>query len=67
LTAPLDGQATTAAQVISLGELPVASVCPGQPEVEGIDYQVTTGMLRVEVVQPGLCDLVTTIYEYSRQ
>lgn len=67
LAAPLDGQATTAAQVISLGELPVASACPGQPEVEGIDYQVTTGLVRVEVVQPGVCDVVTTIYEYSRK
>lgn len=65
LPAPLDGRPTTAA-VTSLGELPLVSHCHGTFEVEGIDYQASTGVLRVEVVPPGLCGLLTTVYQYRR-
>lgn len=65
LASALDG-GTVGAQVESLGELPLASRCAGASEVEGIDYQKTTGILRVEVVPPGICGLSTSVYEYRR-
>ena len=65
LAAPLDGQPTNAT-VTSLGELPMSSHCHGTFEVEGIDYQTSTGILRVEVVPPGLCGLLTTVYQYRQ-
>jgi hypothetical protein len=63
LPEPLTG-APVAATVRSLGELPTDSTCSGSYEVEGIDYQAEHRMLRVEVTPPGVCGVVTTIYEY---
>jgi hypothetical protein len=61
----LDGSATTAT-VVSLGQLPEQSICPGTFEPEGIDYEARTGELRVEVNPPAPCDLTTTVYDYRR-
>jgi hypothetical protein len=63
LPAPLAGAAVIA-EVTSLGQLPRHSSCRGTFEVEGIDYQTATGLLRVEVVPPGPCGLLTEVYEY---
>jgi hypothetical protein len=65
LSGPLTGVATTA-QVSYLGELPTESLCPGSFEVEGINYDPTTGDLRVNVVPPNVCGLLTTIYRYRQ-
>jgi hypothetical protein len=61
----LNGSATTAT-VTSLGRLPEQSICPGTFEPEGIDYEATSGELRVEVNPPAPCDLTTTVYDYRR-
>ncbi len=48
-----------------LGPIPQSdSICSGGFEAEGLDYDPATGVLRVEVVQPGICAVVTTVYEY---
>ncbi|MGH3599663.1 MAG: hypothetical protein ACRDQH_05190 [Pseudonocardiaceae bacterium] len=52
--------------VSELGELPRLSNCTGPYEVEGIDFQVASGPLRVEVRPPGKCGLATTVYDYRR-
>lgn len=52
-------------QVTDLGPIPQAnSICSGSFEAEGLDYDPATGILRVEVVQPSVCEVVTTVYEY---
>ncbi len=52
--------------VTDLGPIPQTnSICSGTFEVEGVDYDTTTGILRVEVVQPGICVVATTVYEYQ--
>jgi hypothetical protein len=56
--------APVTATVRSLGELPTDGACSGAYEVEGIDYQAEDGVLRVEVTPPGVCGVVTTVYEY---
>jgi hypothetical protein len=65
LPGPLTG-AATAAQVTSLGELPTESICPGQFEVEGIDYDSVNGDLRVDIVPPIPCSVLTTIYRFRQ-
>jgi hypothetical protein len=30
-----------------------------------VDYDVATGVLRVEIIQPGVCEVATTVYEYQ--
>jgi hypothetical protein len=65
LAGPLTGSAATA-QVTSYGELPTESLCPGTFEVEGIDYDRIHGDLRVDVVPPLPCGVVTTIYRFRR-
>jgi hypothetical protein len=57
------GGVSTSATVGEIGELPQSSPCPGRYEPEGVDL-VRPGTLRVEVVPPGACGLVTQIYEY---
>lgn len=52
--------------VIDLGSIPQQSTCSGVFEAEGVDYDVATGVLRVEIIQPGSCIITTTIYEYTR-
>jgi hypothetical protein len=65
LAGPLTGSAMTA-QVTSYGELPTESLCPGTFEVEGIDYDRIHGDLRVDIVPPLPCGVVTTIYRFRR-
>jgi hypothetical protein len=62
----LSGTSVTG-HVIDLGSIPQQSSCTGTFEAEGIDYDVATGILRVEIVQPGSCILHTTIYKYAHQ
>lgn len=61
----LDGHSVTA-RVASLGELPIQSDCVGNVEVEGIDFQASSGVLRVEVLPPGRCGLAVTVYDYRK-
>jgi hypothetical protein len=65
LPGPLTGSAITA-QVTSYGELPTESLCPGTFEVEGIDYDRIHGDLRVDIVPPLPCGVVTTIYRFTQ-
>lgn len=56
-----------AGHVVDLGPIPQAnSICSGSFEAEGVDYDQSTGILRVEVVQPGICIVATTVYEYKQ-
>jgi hypothetical protein len=53
--------------VVDLGSIPQQSTCSGTFEAEGVDYDVASGILRVEIIQPGSCVLHTTVYEYARK
>jgi hypothetical protein len=64
LAAPLNGTTVTGT-VTDLGSIPESSDCSGTFEPEGVDYDVATGVLRVEIVQPGVCEVATTVYEYQ--
>ncbi|GGV82057.1 MULTISPECIES: hypothetical protein [Streptomyces] len=66
LTHPLDGTPVTG-HVTSLFALPQRSACSGTYEAEGVDYDTTTGTLRVEVVPPGVCKIATTVYSYQQR
>ena len=63
LAAPLDGSTVTGT-VTDLGSIPRNSACSGTFEPEGVDYDTATGVLRVEITQPGVCEVATTVYEY---
>jgi hypothetical protein len=63
LPAPLAGHDVTG-HVSVLGALPLRSPCTGTFEAEGLDYDHRTGILRVEVIQPGLCIAFTTVWEF---
>jgi hypothetical protein len=65
LPGPLRG-ADVKAHVVDLGPIPQQSTCTGTFEAEGVDFDPSTGTLRVEVIQPGSCILQTTVYEYKR-
>lgn len=52
--------------VSSLGQVPMVSTCEGEFETEGVDYDVRTGLLRVEVIPPGTCGAQTTVYSLRR-
>lgn len=55
-----------AGHVVDLGPIPQTnSICSGTFESEGVDYDVNTGILRVEIIQPSICAIVTTVYEYK--
>ncbi|MFC5182290.1 hypothetical protein [Actinomadura harenae] len=58
-----------AGHVTALGPLPMESACEPDAqhafEAEGLDYDAATGVLRVEVVQPGLCIPLTTVWEFK--
>jgi len=59
-----------AGHVTTLGRLPLRSACPSDPsgyETEGLDYDHVTGVLRVQVVQPGLCVALTTVWEFRHR
>jgi hypothetical protein len=51
--------------VVDLGSVPQHSMCDGTFEAEGVDYDGATGILRVEIIQPGACILKTTVYRYA--
>ncbi len=63
LAAPLRGTSVKG-HVVDLGSIPQESACAGTFEAEGVDFDASTGVLRVEVIQPGSCILKTTIYKY---
>jgi hypothetical protein len=65
LSAPLRGRSVRG-HVVDLGSVPETSSCAGTGESEGVDFDVATGILRVELIQPGACILHTTVYEYRR-
>jgi hypothetical protein len=64
LSAALSGGDVTG-HVVDLGSIPQQSICSGTFEAEGVDYDVATGVLRVEIIQPGVCEVATTVYEYQ--
>ena len=67
LTRPLDGNQVNG-RVSCLGALPLESCCSGTFEVEGIDYDPTSGDLRVVVIPPPPCKWAgVTVYRYRRQ
>jgi len=67
LERPLDGNQVSG-RVSCLGALPLKSYCPGTFEVEGIDYDFTSGDLRVVVIPPPPCKWVTvTVYRFRRR
>lgn len=59
----LDGTPVTG-QVTTLFQVPQDSVCTGTFETEGIDYDPSARLLRVEIVSPGVCEVATTVYSY---
>ena len=65
LAAPLNG-GTVTGTVTDLGSIPQSSICSGTFEPEGVDYDTATGVLRVEIIQPGICAVATTVYEYQQ-
>ena len=66
LARPLDGRPVRG-HVVDLGAIPQVSTCTGTFEAEGVDYDVRTGILRVEIIQPGACILSTTVIEYAHR
>jgi hypothetical protein len=66
LAHPLSGSTVTG-HVVDLGSIPRRSRCSGTFEAEGVDYDVATGVLRVEIIQPGACVIKTTIYTSVHQ
>jgi len=66
LSAAVSGAGVTG-HVVDLGSIPQAdSICSGTFEAEGVDYDAATGVLRVEIIQPSVCEIETTVYEYTR-
>jgi len=63
LARPLDGAPVTGA-VTSLGHLPVVSICTGDFEVEGLDYDAVTQTLSVVVIPPIPCAITADVYDY---
>jgi hypothetical protein len=55
---------TLTGHVVDLGAIPQQSTCSGTFEAEGVDFDSSSHILRVEVIQPGSCILKTTVYEY---
>ena len=65
LSAALNGSDVTG-HVVDLGSIPQSSDCSGTYEAEGVDYDPNTGILRVEIIQPSICEIVTSVYEYQQ-
>jgi hypothetical protein len=63
---PLQGRRVNG-RVTWLGPLPQQSECRGTYEVEGIDYDHSSGTLRVEVRPPGRCGVAMAVYDYQRR
>jgi hypothetical protein len=59
----LDGTPVTG-EVTTLFQVPQDSVCSGTFETEGVDYDQNAGLLRVEIIPPGVCEVATTVYTY---
>lgn len=59
----LDGTPVTG-QVSTLFQIPQSSICSGTFEAEGVDYDPSAKLLRVEIVPPSVCEVATTIYAY---
>jgi hypothetical protein len=59
----LDGTPVTG-QVTTLFQVPQSSLCSGTFETEGVDYDPTARLLRVEIIPPGVCEVATTVYTY---
>ena len=59
------GSGSVRGHVVDLGSIPQHSTCAGTFEAEGVDYDAATGVLRVEIIQPGSCILKTTIDMYT--
>jgi hypothetical protein len=60
--------ASPTATVTSLGQLPLQSVCTGSFEAEGIDYYAYSPArreMRVEVIPPSPCSILTSVYVYD--
>jgi hypothetical protein len=64
LPGPLAGTGATG-HVTDLGPIPRQSICSGSYETEGIDYEPVSRQLRVEMVPPSICAIVTTVYRYQ--
>ena len=64
LSAPLAAGNVTG-HVVDLGSIPQSSICSGTFEAEGVDYDPSTGILRVEIIQPSVCEVVTSVIEYK--
>ncbi|GAA2302444.1 hypothetical protein OKJ48_08430 [Streptomyces kunmingensis] len=65
LDRPLDGK-PVAGHVTTAFAIPQRSVCSGNFEAEGIDYDAARGTLRVAVVPPSPCLVTTTVVAYKR-
>lgn len=63
LARPVDGRDVTG-HVSVIAALPKQSLCSGTYEAEGVDYDRGTGVLRAEIVEPGVCAVVTDVYQY---
>lgn len=63
LSAALSGTDVTG-HVVDLGSIPQNSDCSGTFEAEGVDYDRSTGTLRVEIIQPSVCEVVTSVLEF---
>jgi hypothetical protein len=61
----LDGQPVTGT-VKSLFALPQRSVCTGAFETEGVDHDVNSGTLRVQVIPPSVCAVTTAVHAYKQ-
>ncbi|WBO68079.1 hypothetical protein [Streptomyces camelliae] len=67
LSAAPNGSSDVTGHVTALRQLPLRSSCSGTFEVEGIDYDRRTGILRVIVMSPGFCILTDSkTYKFSR-
>ncbi|MGW2420573.1 hypothetical protein ACWC0C_15185 [Streptomyces sp. NPDC001709] len=67
LSAAPSGSGDVTGHVTALRRLPLRSGCSGTFEVEGIDYDRRTGILRVIVMSPGFCILTDSkTYKFSR-
>ena len=64
LPSPLSGGSTTG-HVTDIGAIPQSSICSGTFEAEGVDYDTSTGVLRLQMIQPSVCGAVTTVYTYK--
>ena len=65
LSAPIGGGNVTG-HVVDLGSIPESSICSGTFEAEGVDYDPSTGILRVEIIQPSVCEVVTSVIEFKK-